>query len=100
MFKKHDNTNFKNGETPLLVFMHENAGNIGLRLPYFKAVIERLGVNVLSMAYRGYSYSDSIKPPDEEGLKIDGDTICKFLNDPIERYEHLKQHINPNLIFL
>lgn len=42
--------------------MHENAGNIGLRLPYFKMVIDNLEVNILSMAYRGYSYSDEETP--------------------------------------
>lgn len=54
--------------------MHENAGNIGLRLPYFKWVIKNLEVNVLSMAYRGYSYSDPVAP-DEKGLKLDADAI-------------------------
>ena len=54
--------------------MHENAGNIGLRIPYFKKLIANLGVHVLAMAYRGYSYSDNVTP-NEKGLKKDADAI-------------------------
>ena len=65
---------YKGWERPTIIFMHENAGNIGLRLPYFRWVIKNLEVNVLSMAYRGYSYSDPVAP-DEKGLKLDADAI-------------------------
>jgi len=84
----------------LIVFLHENAGNIGLRLPYFKELINNLGVNVLAMAYRGYSYSDQDKKPNEEGLKLDANAIMQFLNGPEAKYDHLKKYINQNLIFL
>jgi hypothetical protein len=50
--------------------MHENAGNLGLRIPYYELIIKNLGFNILSIAYRGYSYSDQISPT-EEGLKKD-----------------------------
>jgi len=66
------------GEVPTIVFLHENAGNIGLRIPYFKYLVENLGVNILTMAYRGYSYSDQAVP-DEAGLKLDADAILAFL---------------------
>jgi len=80
--------------------MHENAGNIGLRIPFYSYIIKNLGVNVLSMAYRSYSYSDPA-PPTEEGLKKDADAIMKFLNNPANSgYGHLDQHINKKLIFL
>lgn len=45
-------------QTPTLIFMHENAGNLGHRVPFYKYIIDALNVNILSMAYRGYSYSD------------------------------------------
>lgn len=73
---------YKDSERPTLVFMHENAGNIGLRLPFYKYIIDRLEVNILSMAYRGYSYSSMKKPPNEEGLKKDADAIISFLKEP------------------
>lgn len=82
-----------NDQTPLLVFMHENAGNIGLRIPYYSMVIRNMGVNILSMAYRGYSYSDAVDP-DEQGLKRDADAILKFLEEPGDEYV-----INRQLIF-
>ena len=40
-----------------IVFLHENAGNIGLRMDWFEIVYKNLGVNVLAVAYRGYSRS-------------------------------------------
>lgn len=46
---------FKNKDT--VVFFHENAGNIGLRLDYFELLCKHVGVNVLCIAYRGYSSS-------------------------------------------
>jgi len=82
MFKNEKDKKFKDGETPLLVFMHGNAGNIGLRLPYFTHIINRLGVNVLAMAYRSYSNSDLTKKPNDEGLKMDADSIIQFLSAP------------------
>jgi hypothetical protein len=46
---------FKNKDT--VVFFHENAGNIGLRLDYFELMCKHVGVNLLCIAYRGYSRS-------------------------------------------
>lgn len=38
------------------VYLHENAGNIGLRMDYFQKM-HSLGYNLLVVAYRGYSES-------------------------------------------
>lgn len=92
-------SNWPKGERPTFVFMHENAGNIGMRIPYYEKIIKNLGVNILSMAYRGYSYSDDVKPT-EDGLRKDGETILKFISDPDNSdYPHLAEHINRKLIF-
>jgi len=82
-----------------VVFMHENAGNIGLRIPFFEIIVNDLQMNVLSMAYRGYSYSDQVSPT-EEGIKKDADAIIKFLRNPEMMDEEIADYINPKLIFL
>ena len=53
-----------------IVFMHENAGNIGLRMDFFEHMVGSLEVNILTVAYRGYSQSQGT--PTEIGLKRDG----------------------------
>lgn len=83
-------------ERPTLVFMHENAGNLGHRIPYYKHYIDNLEVNILSMAYRGYSYSDKVQP-NEAGLKKDADALLGWLED---QTLDLESRINPQLIFL
>ena len=45
--KKHDT----------VVFFHENAGNIGLRMDYFELLHDQVNVNVLCVGYRGYGKS-------------------------------------------
>lgn len=68
-------TNFRGKDT--VVFMHENAGNIGLRLDYFESLCNYAQVNVLSIAYRGYSKSEGA--PTELGLELDAAAIGEFL---------------------
>ena len=63
----------------LIVFFHENAGNLGLRLDYFQQLYHVLGVDILAFAYRGYS--DSTGEPTEEGLKSDAHAIMKYVKD-------------------
>ena len=58
------NGDYKDKDT--IIFFHENAGNIGLRLDYFQLVCIQVNVNVLSVAYRGYSGSQGT--PSEAGL--------------------------------
>lgn len=60
-----------------IVFFHENAGSLGLRLDYFETLITSLNVNVLAVAYRGYSDSDGF--PNEAGLKKDGLVIARYI---------------------
>jgi len=43
-----------------VVFLHENAGNIGLRLDYFEILYKKVGVNVLAFGYRGYGRSEGV----------------------------------------
>ena len=57
-----------------VVFMHENAGNIGLRMDYFE-ILHKLGFNILCVAYRGFSDSQGL--PTEAGLKLDGHAISE-----------------------
>mmetsp|Transcript_40641 Transcript_40641/g.61945 ORF Transcript_40641/g.61945 Transcript_40641/m.61945 type:complete len:82 (+) Transcript_40641:402-647(+) len=63
------------GEVPTFVFMHENAGNLGMRIHFFKLLVKELGVNVLAMAYRCYSDSDCPSTVDEYGIKLDSEAI-------------------------
>ena len=49
-----------------VVFFHENAGNIGVRLDYFEMLFKRVNVNVLCVGYRGYGHSEGT--PSEVGL--------------------------------
>jgi hypothetical protein len=66
-----------NLSTRTIVFMHENAGNIGLRMDYFEKLIESLDVNILTIAYRGFSQSEGT--PTEQGIKQDGLDIMKWV---------------------
>ena len=63
-------------ERPTIVFFHENAGNIGTRLSFIEELYKRNRVNVIIVAYRGYSYSDG--KPSEKGLMIDSHTIMEY----------------------
>ena len=59
-----------------IVFLHENAGNIGLRMDWFEIVYKNLGVNVLAVAYRGYSRSQG--KPNQEGILLDVEAMLEF----------------------
>ena len=77
----------------LVVFFHENAGNIGLRLDYFQQLYHTLGIDVLVFAYRGYS--DSTGEPTEEHLKQDSHEVMKYIKDHLAKY-----YVNNGGIFL
>lgn len=68
----------------LVVFFHENAGNIGLRLDYFQQLYHTLGIDVIVFAYRGYS--DSTGLPREESIKQDAHAVMKYINDHLAKY--------------
>ena len=54
----------------VLIWYHGNAGNIGHRLHNARWFVDRLGVDVVLVDYRGYGRSAGT--PDEEGLYLDG----------------------------
>ena len=58
--------------------MHENAGNIGLRLDYYHMLYSQLNVNIVTFAYRGYSNSEGA--PTEDGIKLDADAMITHIN--------------------
>lgn len=60
-----------------LVFFHENAGNIGTRIPNLEILVKRLNTNVLLLAYRGYSRSEGT--PSETGLALDADATLEYV---------------------
>lgn len=62
-----------------VVFLHENTGNLGDRLDYFEMMIKQVGVNVLCVAYRGFSKSKG--KPSESGLQMDAQAIAKFVKE-------------------
>ena len=65
----------------MIVFFHENAGNLGLRLDYFESLYHGLGVDILAFAYRGYS--DSTGAPTEAGLRADAHAIMRYVQDEL-----------------
>jgi len=68
-----------------VVFYHENAGNLGLRLNYFSMLYHEMGFNVLAFAYRGYSPSTlESGSPSEESLKTDAKLILQYIKSNIK----------------
>lgn len=78
----HDTLAFPDGNPRnTVVFFHENAGNLGLRLDYFSMLYHEMGLNVISFAYRGYSDSvlQSSNFPSETSIKQDAQIIMAYL---------------------
>ncbi|CAD8085167.1 unnamed protein product [Paramecium sonneborni] len=78
---------------PTVIFLHENAGNIGTRLQFLEQYFTHVKCNILIVAYRGYS--DSTGKPSEQGLKLDGESIVNYLFhrddiDPTKIFVHGK----------
>ena len=63
-------------EADTILFFHENAGNIGFRLPNISRFHDKCKVNVLVVGYRGYGHSEGT--PSEIGLKLDAEAVFKF----------------------
>eukprot|EP00622_Pseudochattonella_farcimen_P004977 FR740504.1.p1 GENE.FR740504.1~~FR740504.1.p1 ORF type:complete len:336 (+),score=74.62 FR740504.1:91-1098(+) len=78
---------------PTILFCHENAGNIGLRLQEFSRVRRELNVNQLVFDYRGYGYSEG--KPSEQGLIEDTLAMLAHLQGKAAAHE-----INGNKIIL
>jgi len=62
---------------PTLLFCHANAGNIGLRVPNFAQIVEKLHANIFALEYRGYGHSEG--SPTEEGLMEDALSSWQWL---------------------
>lgn len=70
-----------------MVFFHENAGNIGLRLDYFELAYKRLNCDIFVIAYRGYSDSDGV--PDEQMIKKDMEVLNVYITNNFKhKYYH------------
>ena len=65
-----------NSATPVVLFLHGNAGNIGHRWEKIRTLHE-LGVSVFIFDYRGYGQSEG--KPSESGIYKDVDTAYAFL---------------------
>ena len=65
-------------QAPTLLFAHENAGNMGLRLQEFRYVHAHLACNLLLYDYRGYGCSDSALI-NEDGLLQDARAAWTWL---------------------
>eukprot|EP01017_Pseudomicrothorax_dubius_P031542 TRINITY_DN4041_c0_g1_i1.p1 TRINITY_DN4041_c0_g1~~TRINITY_DN4041_c0_g1_i1.p1 ORF type:complete len:256 (+),score=53.30 TRINITY_DN4041_c0_g1_i1:351-1118(+) len=64
-------------DAPTIVYFHENAGNLGTRLPYLKHYYNQVGANILVVAYRGYSKSEG--SPSELGLQEDSKAVLNYI---------------------
>ena len=73
-----------------IVFLHENAGNIGLRMDWFEIVYKTLNVNIVAVAYRGFSRSEG--HPTQEGLLLDSEAILEYTKS--------EEKINNDRVFL
>jgi pimeloyl-ACP methyl ester carboxylesterase len=65
-----------------VIFCHENAGNIGLRVNNLVAMSKRLNVDVVAFDYRGYGFSTG--KPTEAGLLIDTDAVYLYVMDVLK----------------
>ena len=73
-----------------IIFLHENAGNIGMRLDWFELMYKKLQVNIVAVAYRGYSSSEGY--PHQAGIMLDTDAILEYVKT--------EPRINTDKVFL
>lgn len=70
---------------PTVLFAHENAGNMGLRVPEFRLLWESISCNILLFDYRGYGESDRSTDINEAGLMRDAHAAWRWLlQQPID----------------
>eukprot|EP00300_Choanocystis_sp_HF-7_P013421 c18290_g1_i1.p1 GENE.c18290_g1_i1~~c18290_g1_i1.p1 ORF type:complete len:294 (-),score=40.58 c18290_g1_i1:219-1061(-) len=62
---------------PTLLFCHENAGNMGLRMQEYILMLRHLKTNIFAFDYRGYG--DSEGTPSQEGLITDTEGAMRQL---------------------
>lgn len=75
VYKDHDVN--ENKRFPTFIYFHENAGNIGFRIPFITYLIKKIEVNVLVVGYRGYGYSEG--EPSEQGIMLDSEAILNYV---------------------
>lgn len=67
-----------------VLILSPNAGNIGHALPIVSLFFKDFKYNVFIYSYRGYGKSSG--SPSEVGLKIDAQTVMKYLSQENEQY--------------
>ena len=65
-----------------VIFCHENAGNIGLRVNNLVAMSAKLNVDVVAFDYRGYGQSTG--RPTESGLMLDTETVYDYVRKELK----------------
>jgi len=84
----------ENVKSRTLLYFHENAGNVGFRLPYIEYVIKNLQMNLIIFGYRGYGKSEGT--PSEKGLILDGSAISHFVFED----EEMGKYVDRDQVFL
>eukprot|EP00033_Pygsuia_biforma_P002287 GCRY01002532.1.p1 GENE.GCRY01002532.1~~GCRY01002532.1.p1 ORF type:complete len:315 (+),score=54.51 GCRY01002532.1:303-1247(+) len=79
-------------ESPTILMLHGNAGNIGMRIPSIPGYTNLANCNVLLLEYRGYGFSEGPFPT-EEGLIKDAIAGLDYLF-------HQRTDIDSNKIFV
>ncbi|RKF58500.1 Protein bem46 [Golovinomyces cichoracearum] len=76
----------QNEKKTIFLMFHGNAGNIGHRVPIAKMLVQRIGVSVFMLEYRGYGLSTG--SPDESGLMIDAQTAFNYIRQRDDTSDH------------
>lgn len=74
---------------PAVVFFHGNAGNIAMRVPTARELVDR-GISVLLVSYRGYGLSHG--SPSEEGVLKDGIAALEWVSREVGGSERVVLH--------
>lgn len=68
---------------PTVIFFQGNAGNMGLRMDFFKQMLSHCPVNFLSVSYRGFGNSGG--KISEEGISKDSEAVLYWLEKRLPR---------------
>lgn len=72
----------------IILYFHGNNLNLGSRTPFFMQVIEKLGVTIVSIDYRGFGNSKGF--PSESGIIKDAQSIYDHINNDKRYTRHRK----------